>query len=60
MATRKESRFAGTRIYTLSAWQQAVAGGGTERGYREWVEDCVLAGERERIEAGEREMGDAK
>lgn len=31
----------GTAIFTLADWQQEVANGDTERGYREWVEAKV-------------------
>ena len=43
MATRKEAR-----IYPLTNWQQAVADGSTELGYRAWVKANV--GKIERVE----------
>jgi hypothetical protein len=39
----------GTSIFTLADWQQEVANGDTERGYRDWVEAKVEEAEFDRL-----------
>lgn len=41
----------GTSIYTLADWQQGVAAGNTERGYRDWVEAKIGEAEFDRLVA---------
>lgn len=41
----------GTSIYTLADWQQEVAAGNTERGYRDWVEAKIGEAEFDRLVA---------